>query len=258
MLLAVVVMTAIILITLAVAAPVVARDLRREREVESTHRANQYVRAIQLYYRKFGHYPGSMDDLEKSNNIRFLRQRYTDPLTGQNNWRLIHVGQNKTTPRGFFGQPLAGPMPPGLGSAAGMASNQTGATPALGAGFQGAASGATGSTGATGSSGATGSTGFGSPSGLGTLSGGGGPVMGVGSAANGDAIVAVNDKSTYQEWEFLYDPRVELMRAKASLLGGAPQGGSTGLGGSTGTTGPTSGGVSGATGAPTTNTPTNP
>ena len=50
--LAVIVMVALILLALAVAAPVVARDLRRDKEVESIHRAQQYVRAIQLYQRQ--------------------------------------------------------------------------------------------------------------------------------------------------------------------------------------------------------------
>lgn len=229
MLLFVVVMTAIVLILLSVAAPVVAHDLRRDREVESQHRANQYVRAIQLYYRKFGHYPGSLDELEKANNIRFLRQKYADPLTGEANWRLIHVGENKTTVMGFFGKPLAG-LAPGLGSVAGMAPSPGGPTPALGAGFQPTT--ATGTMGATGSTGSTGTTG--SSSGLGSLSGGGGPVMGIGSAKSGEAIIAVNDKTTYEEWEFLYDPRIEQMRARAGLLGGTPQGGALGGSGTTG------------------------
>ena len=268
-LLAVVVMTAIVLIALSVAAPIVAHDLRRDREVEAMNRANQYVRAIQLYYRKFNHCPGSMDELEKSNNIRFLRQRYPDPMTGEANWRLIHVGENKTTVKGFFGQPLAGPAP-GLGSAAGMASNPGGSSTVqasgLGAGFNGATIGSSGTTGSTGSTGATGSTGssgsiFGS-SGTGSLSGGGGPIMGIGSAKSGAAILTVNEKSTYQEWEFLYDPRIELLRAKASLLGGGSQnsglstfGGSTGATGSTGPTGTPSSTPNAATGN---SGPTNP
>ena len=124
----------LILLVLGTAAPKVARDLQREREVEAEHRANQYVRAIQLYYRKFGHYPGSMDQLEKSNNIRFLRQQYVDPMTGKADWRMIKVGENKTTVKGFFGQPLTG-LTPGLGTAAGMASPG-----AIGAGAAGSSS----------------------------------------------------------------------------------------------------------------------
>ena len=70
--------------------------------------ATQYVRAIEVYYLKIGHYPGSIEQLEKTNNIRFLRQRYVDPMTGKDDWRLIQVGEAKTTVKGFFGQPLAG------------------------------------------------------------------------------------------------------------------------------------------------------
>src|SRR5947208_8813880 len=80
MLLGVVVLVFLVLLTLSIAAPKVARDLRRDREVEAIHRGNEYVRAIQLYYRKNGHYPGNMEQLEKSNNIRFLRQKYEDPM----------------------------------------------------------------------------------------------------------------------------------------------------------------------------------
>ena len=33
-----------------------------------------------------------MEDLENSNGIRFLRHHYTDPMTGKDEWRLIHAG----------------------------------------------------------------------------------------------------------------------------------------------------------------------
>src|SRR5277367_1397440 len=66
----------------------------------------QYTRAIKLYYKKFGRYPISLDQLENSNNIRFLRKRYKDPFTGKADWRMIHVGEAKVVPTGLFGQPL--------------------------------------------------------------------------------------------------------------------------------------------------------
>ncbi|HEX7158896.1 MAG TPA: type II secretion system protein, partial [Edaphobacter sp.] len=125
MLLAAIVAVFLVLLALGIAAPKVAQDLRRQRELETIERGNQYVRAIRLYYRKFGRYPASMDVLEKANNIRFLRKRYVDPMTGKEDWRLIHVGEAKTTVKGFFGQPLSG-LPGstgGLGSAAGLSSN---------------------------------------------------------------------------------------------------------------------------------------
>src|ERR1700733_8553800 len=70
----------LILVALSVAAPKVAQELRREREVEAIHRGNQYVRAIRLYYRKTGMYPATIEALEKTNNVRYLRQQYVDPM----------------------------------------------------------------------------------------------------------------------------------------------------------------------------------
>jgi type II secretory pathway pseudopilin PulG len=269
MLLGLIVAVALILIALSVAASKEAFTLRREREVESARRANQYVRAIQLYYKKFGRYPATIEQLENSNNIRFLRQRYVDPLTGKADYRLIPVGQNQTTVKGFFGEPLAGIASAGLGAAAGMQSNGIGG--AAGASGAFGASGATGPTGATGPAGSTNASGssgafggtsgafggssgafggssgafggssgafggssgaFGGSSGLGSaagmqsptgmgLPGSTGPFMGVGSSATGNSIITPNEQTTYQTWEFLYDPRIETLKLAAALNGGA-------------------------------------
>jgi type II secretory pathway pseudopilin PulG len=288
----------LILLALSVAAPKVAHELRREREVEAVHRGNQYVRAIRLYYRKFGHYPGSIEQLEKTNNTRFLRQRYVDPMTGKDDWRLIKVGEAKTTVKGFFGQPLAG-LTPGLGSAAGNASagpagagaaGQTGSPNAFGgsspgtSAFGGSSPGAgafggsspgaggLGSSGAGGTSGmptlgggsstsgATGgptgsgtgtpgssdssASGTGSTSSLGSAAGiasqsqgssmsGGAPFVGVGVPKEGDSITVLNEQTAYNTWEFIYDPRIEQLYAKAALFGGASSG-TPGLGSAAG------------------------
>ena len=248
----------LILLVLGVAAPRVAHELRREREVETIHRGNQYVRAIQVYYRKTGHYPGSIEELEKSNNVRYLRQRYLDPMTGKDDWRLIHVGEAKTTVKGFFGQPLAGIASSGLGSAAGMASpggtgtafgsssSGTGsafgspssgsgsafATPSTGAGSApGSAFGSPGAASSTGTGAATtDSTGIASQSAT-DFKGSGGPFVGVGLAKDGNSITTLNEQTTYATWEFIYDPRIEQLKAKASLFGGGPAAASgTGLG----------------------------
>ena len=107
-LLAVVFLTVAVLVALSVAAPKVAADIQRDREVETVHRGQQYVRAIKMYYKKFGAYPPNLDALVKSNDIRFLRKRYKDPMTGKDDWKLIHFGENKTPSYGFFGQAIGG------------------------------------------------------------------------------------------------------------------------------------------------------
>lgn len=101
-------LAALMLIALAVAAPRIATSIQRDKEIELVHRGEQYRRAIKLYYRKFGAYPTSINQLLNTDNIRFLRKRYTDPITGKDDWRIIHLGQAKVPPMGFFGQPLAG------------------------------------------------------------------------------------------------------------------------------------------------------
>jgi len=263
MLLAVVVMVALVVIALSVAAPVVARDLRREKEVESEHRAEQYVRAIRLYYKQTHAYPPSMEALEKTNNVRFLRQKYVDPLTGKSDWRIIH--QPKTKTHFPFGQELSG-LTAGLGSAAGMASG-VGSTPGggtttvgqvsgLAAGFGGASvanpTGTAGASGATGSSGASGSTGS-SSSDTGMFGdSSGGVIYGVGPNRSGDSILNPNQQTTYETWEFWYDPLIELLYAKGIPTGGGGVGSQSASSfGQNAVTGQSNGatGASGSTGA---------
>ena len=112
-LLVVLFLVVLLLIGLAVAAPKVARSIQRDKELELVHRGEQYKRAIKLYYKKFGSYPTSIDQLVQTNNIRFLRKRYKDPITGKDDWRLIYFGQAKVPPMGLFGQPLTGLGQPG-------------------------------------------------------------------------------------------------------------------------------------------------
>lgn len=265
LLLSLIVAIALILLALSVAATEVAFSLRREREVESARRADQYVRAIRRFYLKNQHYPGSIEQLSKTNNIRYLRQLYIDPLTGKADYRLILVGQNKTTVKGFFGEPLqglptaglgsaAGNQSAGLGGAAGTVSGAAGATGTTGAGTNGTGTSGTGANGASGAAGSTlGGTssttgGFGSTSGFGGSSGlgnstGAGPIMGVGSSATGHSLFQPNGQTTYESWEFLYDPRLELLKAKAAMNSGLGSAGAGSLGqtpGAFGSTTPTS------------------
>jgi type II secretory pathway pseudopilin PulG len=91
-LLLVFVMAAAIAITLYMEMPRVAFEAQRNKEALLIERGEQYQRAIQLYVRKFKKYPIKIEDLEETNQIRFLRKRYIDPMTGKSEWRMIHMG----------------------------------------------------------------------------------------------------------------------------------------------------------------------
>jgi hypothetical protein len=84
-------MAAAVALVLYQAMPRVAFESEREKEQLLQDRGHEYVRAIQLYYIAFKKYPTKIEDLENTNNKRFLRRRYIDPMTGKDEWRLIHV-----------------------------------------------------------------------------------------------------------------------------------------------------------------------
>jgi hypothetical protein len=66
---------------------------RRGMEQETIWRGNQYARAIRLYYHKTGHYPQTLDDLQKGMpDLHFLRQPYKNPTNpADGSWRFIYV-----------------------------------------------------------------------------------------------------------------------------------------------------------------------
>ena len=86
-------MVATIIIMATAITPSIITEGRREREQEAIWRGNEYVRAIQLYYRKNGRYPQTVDDLTKGNvSVHFLRKNYTDPMnSADGSWRFIYV-----------------------------------------------------------------------------------------------------------------------------------------------------------------------
>ena len=83
---------AAIAIQVAISLPRAAMQAQRVRDERLIYRGKQYKRAVQLYFRKHQKYPEKIDDLEETNGQRFLRRRYKDPLTGEDEWRLIHMG----------------------------------------------------------------------------------------------------------------------------------------------------------------------
>jgi type II secretory pathway pseudopilin PulG len=178
---------ALMIIALSATAPRIATQIQRDREEELVRRGKQYERAMQLYYRRFGRFPTSIDQLENTNNIRFLRRKYVDPITGKDEWRLIRFGQAKPKPRpswmvGPPGNPGAGPSPTG--------------------GISGAVSAESISRPLSGSS---------------TM--GGGPIVGVSSTSTKEGLKEIDQKTHYNEWEFVYDPTLD-----TTLRGMAQQG----------------------------------
>src|ERR1035438_2855073 len=80
MLITLMLMVALMSIALLAVLPSIRLQIQRDRELEMQHRGTAYMRAIQHFYKKFGRYPSRVEELENTNNMRFLRKRYTDPV----------------------------------------------------------------------------------------------------------------------------------------------------------------------------------
>jgi len=104
--------------------PSLTFNIKRDREEEMIHRGVQYSRAIRAYYKKFGRYPTKLEDLESTNNLRFLRKRYKDPITGQD-FKLLHFGEVQLSLSGLTGGSIPGASPIG-GAPGGLAGGPAG------------------------------------------------------------------------------------------------------------------------------------
>ena len=71
--------------------PRAAFESARDKEQLLMDRGNQYKRAIQVFYLVNKRYPARIEELEKTNEKRYLRRRYKDPMTGKDEWRLVHT-----------------------------------------------------------------------------------------------------------------------------------------------------------------------
>jgi type II secretory pathway pseudopilin PulG len=245
--------------------PRVAQQVKREREEEMIHRGTEYARAVKKFYKKFNRYPNSLQDLESTNNLRFIRRRYKDPFSKDGNWRLLHitdVQQGISNPN--FGLSQAGNFNPAQGGA-GQALGGLGALGNQGGGAQGNPSGGFslgGPPAAPGPDQSQAGTGMSAPgaAGVGTASTnptdntsgqtgaapgmsppanpaaggqpgqtyGAGGIVGVASMSKAKSIRVFNQKSNYNKWMFIYDQTQD----KGTLLKGpynpqAFQGGAT-------------------------------
>jgi hypothetical protein len=101
-------MAAVVALMLYKAMPRVAFETERDKEQLLIDRGGQYKRAIQLYYTQFRRYPARIEDLENTNDKRFLRRRYVDPFTGKDEWRLVHTNGMALTDSKVQAPPAAG------------------------------------------------------------------------------------------------------------------------------------------------------
>ena len=103
MLLTLLLLAAVVAFALIVILPDNVFEVKRDREQEMVHRGVQYTRALGAYYKKFGRYPTRLEDLESTNNLRFLRKRYKDPENKNQDFRLLHFGEVKLSLSGGIG-----------------------------------------------------------------------------------------------------------------------------------------------------------
>src|SRR6202166_4346189 len=130
-LLSLLLMVTLLVVGFAVLLPAFTFEMKRDQEQELIHRGVQYSRGIRAYYKKFGRYPTRLEDLDNTNNLRYLRQHYKDPITGQD-FKVLHYGEpGVTLAGGIAGGSIPGANP--IGSPAGSnGSSAFGQSSALG------------------------------------------------------------------------------------------------------------------------------
>ncbi len=222
MLAALTLMVALLILSMAVAVPKVREEIQRDQEIEAMHRGQQYVRAIQLYYRRFHTFPPNIEALQETSGIRFLRQRYTDPLTGKDDWQPILFGQNKApTAFGFFGVPLGPGGTPAAGIGLSGGSGIGGVTPTSSGVSASSPDGASPADSAGNVSGNSSTSGSGA--GLTGQAFGGGGIIGFSPASTKQSILLYKTKDHYNDWEFVYDPLADFAM-RGMLMAPTPSG----------------------------------
>jgi type II secretory pathway pseudopilin PulG len=225
---------ALITIGLLTVLPEIGQQIRRDREEEMRHRGTAYMRAIQHFYKKFGRYPMRIEELENTNNLRFIRKLYKDPInkdpaTGkEKDFKLLHQTDISLNNGPVLGQTPAQNLLPGQGGPQGQGAfgaqpgglQQTGS-----AGAQTPASGDSGNSSpgnpsdteenssSPGSSPSNSNSGFNGP----TF--GGGPILGVASKSKAKSIRVFYEKNHYNDWLFIYVPQAD----RGGLLTGPVQ-----------------------------------
>ena len=207
----VMVMASVLLVTLSEAVLNWQTAVKREREEELIFRGKQYQRALVLWYAHWSRtlgtpqvaYPSTVEALLNTNNKRFLRKEWTDPITDEE-WRFIKVGPNN--------RPLLTVLPGTAAAAPGGGRNpygSGGSGQSQGSGPQAPA--------------ATGQTAYGQtlktqPLNSPTIGG----IAGVASTSEKESLKTYNGRNKHNEWEFFTDYAALAARAQRGQPGRRP------------------------------------
>ena len=227
MLLAVMLAVTLILVAMSIEVPRIAQQIKREKEEELVHRGKDYATAVKRFVHKNGgRYPLSVEQLEDTNHIRFLRKKYKDPITGESDWKMVHAGEAQIKiPAPNPGLSGPGGANPGL---FGSGTNPPGANPPPSGQAQ-LNPNAGGSQSAQGGNlGSLNTSNIGNGQNV-----GGGQIIGVASTSKKQSIKEFNDKDHYDEWYFVYDLRLEQSGSTGVTVAEPRVGGSSTAGGST-------------------------
>lgn len=198
---ALLVAVAVMTVAMTVALPAWRTAVRREKEEELVFRGRQYVRALQLFQRKFAAaYPPDVDTLVKQ---KFLRKKYKDPMVDDGEFEVLYQGSRIT-------------LNPGQGSGS--------VTP--GQRVQGPGQGGTGPSLTFDSQ--SGAIAQGQPVG-GLVGGPRGGVIGVHSKNTAESLRVYNGATHYNEWLFVF---LAANAGRGQMGPGGPRGGMGGAPGS--------------------------
>jgi type II secretory pathway pseudopilin PulG len=156
-------------VMMTVALPVWRTSAQREKEAELIFRGEQYVRAIELFGRRAG--PGVLPpNLDILVEQRLLRKKYKDPITGEDFQPLI-AGQNAPG-AAAPGQVIPPPGAPPAGRGVAPPQGGRGSAAPTAGGIQGG-------------------------------------IQGVVSKSKAKSLRLYNGRNFYNEWAFVYIPRVQ-------------------------------------------------
>jgi type II secretory pathway pseudopilin PulG len=167
---------AVMAVAMTVLLPAWRQQTQRENEVELIFRGRQYVRAVQLFQRKYA--AAYAPDVDLLIRLKFLRKKYTDPMVKDGEFEILYQGSIGAV------QGRGGPQAttPGAGGAAQLTMTFDSRSGAVTQSAQ-------------------------TRVGVGGVVGPRGGVIGVRSKSTEPSIRVYNGATHYNEWLFMFVPR---------------------------------------------------